>query len=122
MFDNTIYHSVFGFLFFLASTYFFDLVCREQYIDSTPYMNNSHISPTTSYEISFFIFFLTGAVSLVFLANNWTLILYMLVQLTTIGFSLVKISKANSKIYPIIVCDSLNSLLLLTLIAFRFFF
>ena len=122
MFESIFYHSVFGFLFFLASTYFFDLVCREQYIDSTPYMSRSHISPTTSYDLSFFIFFLTGAVSLIFLFNNWTLILYILVQITTIGFSLVKISKADSKVYPIIVCDSLNILLLLTLIAFRFFF
>ena len=121
MFSHTIYYTVFGFLFFLVSSFFFDLVCREQYIDSTPYTGDSH-SPATDYGLSFFIFFVFGAISLPFITNGGLLLLYIFIQLVTIGFSLVKISRADSKVYPIVVCDTLNTLLFITLIAIRYFF
>ncbi len=119
MLSNTFCNAAAGFLFFLVSVYLFDLACREQYIDNTPFHFESAISPSAHYKISFFLFFITGAISLVFLVNQNLLLIYMFVQLATIAFSFIKISRADSRIHLIVTNNVLNCLLLISLILLK---
>ena len=114
---NLIYNFGFGLLFLLVSGYFYDLVCREQYVDFTYY---SFDGKEKVYTYHYVIFFVSNILSLLFLSSSAVLLAYMFVQLAIIIISLLKIGKSNEK--PIYIIDTLSMCFFITLVVLKFFF
>ena len=116
------FNAAFGLLFFLASSYMFDLVCREQYIDNTPIPYEEGDDCKTRYVISYAIFFFCNMISLGFMAFSGALIGYMFVQLAIIFLSMIKIHRGDSETKYIIITDVISVFFLVLLIVIKFCF